>query len=260
MSFSKNLKIFIGESLYAPRHIGDFFRAIGMAWKLAFSNASHYTLNGVKLKIDRKFITINIYKSFLNGSYERGEYNVLKNILKPGDRLFEVGTGMGYNAMFSASVIGAENVITYEANPRLIPVIKENFQLNNKNIRIENVFLVNDDSMGEKVDFYLSEDFWESNTFADNKREKVSVPTANFTQKLNEFKPNVLLCDIEGGEIFLLNIILPQYITKIVLDTHPFYDAVGDEANSDLIKQLMLQGFTFKSNFTNELVHYFERA
>lgn len=260
MSFSKNLKIFVGESLYAPKYLSGFFSAIGMAWKLAFSSAPYYLLNGVKLKIDRKFITINIYKSFLNGSYEHGEHHILKRTLVKGDRVFEVGTGMGYNSIFAASIIGAENVISFEANPRLIPIIKENYQINNQPVRIENMFLVNDDSMGKQVDFYLSEDFWASNTHPDPTREKVSVPTANFTQKLDEFKPNVLLSDIEGGEIFLLNITLPHYIKKIVLDTHPFYDYVGDEANSKLFKHILDQGFVFKSNYTYGFVHYFERV
>lgn len=259
MSFSKNLKIFIGESLYAPKHLSEFFGAIGTAWKLAFSGASYYMLNGVKLKIDRKFITINIYKSFLNGSYERGEHTILNRVLVKGDKLLEVGTGMGYNSIFSAQKIGAENVISFEANPKLVDIINENYKLNNQPVRLENVFLVNDDSMGSQVDFYLSEDFWASNTFPDPTREKVSVPTANFTEKIEAFQPNVLLSDIEGGEIILLNITLPSCIKKIVLDTHPFYDEVGDEANSNLIKHIMAQGFILKANYTHGFVLYFER-
>ncbi len=256
----KKIKIFISEFLYAPKSIADFFKMTKIAWHLAFSNAPFFNLNGVKLKIDRKIISINIYKSFLVGSYERGEHSILKRVLQPGDKLLEIGTGMGYNSICSAQILGEDNVRSFEANPNLIPIIKENYALNNFSIKIENLFLVNDTSLGASVNFYLSEDFWASNTFPDDTKEVVKVPTANFAEKIEEFKPNILLCDIEGGEIHLLSKTLPNCIKKIILDTHPFYPEVGDDANSKLFSHLLSQGFIFKSTYTHGFVYYFERS
>ena len=255
----KKIKVFIGEISYAPKHLINFVNSIRFAYKLAFSKKHFYELNGIKLTIDKQFITTNIYKSFLDGSYEQGEYHILSRVLDKNDRVFEIGTGMGYNSIFAATVVGSENVISFEANPFLIPIIIKNYELNNMHIRLENKFLVKDPLNINEVEFYLAEDFWASNTHPNPNLPMVKVKTASFIENLIEFNPNVILCDIEGGEIELLNIEFPSSIKKIIIDTHPFYNHIGDENNSELIRNLLNQGFTFKSTLSHGFAHFFER-
>ena len=258
MGMLTKLKIFYGEILYSPKLLGNFFKSISIAWKLAFSGKKVIVLNGVKLNVDKKLISLTIYRSFLDGGYEYGEHHILENTLKKGDRLIEIGAGMGYNSIFAANLIGSENVISFEANPNLIPIIKSNYELNGLTVELRNKFLINGDDI-ETVDFYISEDFWESNAFYNQDREKVTVQTDNFIKTLDDFKPNTILCDIEGGEISLMNVTFPSYIKKIILDTHPFFEEVGDRANCGLIKSILDQNFELKTSVSHGYVLFFER-
>ena len=70
--------------------------------------------------------------------------------LKPGEKVFEIGTGSGYQAAIIAKIIGAKGkVITTEVVPELIHFARENL----KKAKIENVLVHEEDgSNGMKAE------------------------------------------------------------------------------------------------------------
>jgi protein-L-isoaspartate(D-aspartate) O-methyltransferase len=70
--------------------------------------------------------------------------------LKPGEKVFEIGTGSGYQAAIIAKIVGAKGkVITTEVVPELIHFARENL----KKAKIENVFVHEEDgSNGMKAE------------------------------------------------------------------------------------------------------------
>jgi protein-L-isoaspartate O-methyltransferase len=65
-----------------------------------------------------------------NGWYEGQERWLAKEILQPGDRVIEAGTAVGFVAMTAASIIGADNVLTFDANPEMVVDAQQNFHRN----------------------------------------------------------------------------------------------------------------------------------
>lgn len=258
MGFLQNFRAFYGEALYAKKHLQAFRADIKSAWNFAFQKET-IELNGVKLWLDRSIVSQTIIKEMYRGHYEKPETAMLNMVLTPADRVFELGTGLGYNAITAANKVGAENVITYEANPNLIDIITRNFALNNRPIQVVNKYLVTDDDARTEAEFYVSKDFWESGSTDTGNRTKITVPTAKLNDELEAFKPTLLICDIEGGEIFLLKQPLPHYVKKIIIETHPFYDFVGDKANSLFLKGLLDQGFSLIGKFNWGMTCYWER-
>ena len=62
--------------------------------------------------------------------------------LKPGEKIFEIGTGSGYQAAIIAKIIGPKGkVITTEVVPELVHFAKENL----KKAKIRNVFVYEED-------------------------------------------------------------------------------------------------------------------
>lgn len=61
--------------------------------------------------------------------------------LKPGEKVFEVGTGSGYQAAIIGKIIGKGKVITTEVVPELVHFAKQNL----KRAKIENVFVYEED-------------------------------------------------------------------------------------------------------------------
>jgi FkbM family methyltransferase len=253
-----SLKDFYGELPYFFRAIANSFKELKYAWQMAFFNSKTFKINDIILSMDRKLISKNIQKSIFKKNYEAGEHFIIKKILRPGDKLLEIGTGLGYNSITAAKIIGDHQVRTYEGNPQLIELIKENFLLNGVKIELMNKILTND-KKNEELKFYISENFWESSLSENQSKTFVMVKTSDFCEELNSFQPNTILCDIEGGEVELFLIQFPPFVKKIILDTHPFFSEIGNSRNSHLIAHILNQGFVLNSTVNYGFVYYFER-
>jgi len=179
-----------------------------------------------------------------DGRYEGHERGVLPYLLKPSDRVIEIGSAIGVVGTHAAAIVGCENVVCFEANPNLISHALSNHALNGFSIETHNAVLQNRDNWagpGHKVPFYINQEFWASSLRPEgNPLEIADVPTLCFEEQIEKWRANVLICDIEGGEIDLLTTADLQSIEKIVMEIH--YHAGRKEINT-LIKNLLLQDF-----------------
>ena len=80
-------------------------------------------------------IPADVVRRIYKVGYEQGEVALLKETLRRGDRVLDLGAGVGMSAILSAKCTG-EKVYAVEANPALIPVIKENAKLNKIEIEL----------------------------------------------------------------------------------------------------------------------------
>jgi FkbM family methyltransferase len=194
-----------------------------------------------------------------SGHYEDGERVAIASLLKPTDRVLEAGTGVGVVSMTAAAIVGANRVVTFEGNPAMVEAARDNFQRNGfEGIRVNLRVLANRTrfSEGTKIPFYVSRDFWASRLRArpENKNivETVEVPTACFEDEIRKLDANVILCDIEGGEIELFDGADLSGVDLIILETHNFF--VGEAATGAMIKNVMLQGFSLHQATTANLI------
>jgi FkbM family methyltransferase len=126
-------------------------------------------------------------------------------ILEKGDRVLEVGAGIGFLSILAAKIVWSENVFCYEANPQLIKTIQRNFELNGYYPILKNCII--SESVGFRQ-FYIENDFWSSSTYkrSHNAKEK-DIQTEEINDVLNRYRPNTIIMDIEGGEKDLIPII-----------------------------------------------------
>ncbi|MBY0397947.1 MAG: FkbM family methyltransferase, partial [Thermoleophilia bacterium] len=85
---------------------------------------------GIKVPFVPSIVTPKIERPMRRGRYEGGEAKALRKVLRPGDRVLELGAGVGLLSTISAMVKGVERVTAVEANPGLIPLIRETHRLN----------------------------------------------------------------------------------------------------------------------------------
>jgi hypothetical protein len=71
----------------------------------------------------------------------------------------------------------------------------------------------------------------------------VRIPVFCLELEIAAHKANVLICDIEGGEVELLADADLTGIRLIIMETH--YWAAGEAATDAMIRNLILQGFSF---------------
>lgn len=201
-----------------------------------------------------------IVEALRKGSYEGRERGVIPSLLKPGDKVLEVGGAIGAVTMAAADVVGPQNVISFEANSALIEDAKRNFELNALEIRMENAVLNNRvrwAGPGSTVDFHVHKEYWESSLLkTPGTIRTIQVPTKCFETEARNFGSNVLICDIEGGEIDLLELADLSGFSKILMEIH--YWAAGREAINRLVRKLVFDGFSvdFEHSFRSIVIFH----
>ena len=183
-----------------------------------------------------------------SGGYEEPERKLLPGLLKPSQRILEVGTAAGLVSLTAAAIVGAENVLTFEANPDILADARENFRRNGfaaidarfgvlENIRAYEA--------GRTLPFCIARQFWSSRLGAKADNPKISsvveVPTFCLEREILAHAADVLICDIEGGEADLLNETDLPGVSLIVMETH--YRYAGRLQIDAMIRSLYARGF-----------------
>lgn len=214
---------------------------------------------GVKIPFVSSIIVPKIERPLRNNRYEGGECAALRRILQPGDRVLELGAGLGLLSSAAGMVAGVASVTAIEANPDLIPLIRETHRLNGvAHVDLRNGVVTAKE--GEAIPFYLRSAFWASSMDAgDNSYLRCEnlprVPIADLTEELS---PTVIVCDIEGGELGLFDKVDLSSVRAMVIEFHP--KIYGKEGRSRIIALLAAKGLTLaESNRDDSSVQLFER-
>lgn len=156
------------------------------------------------------------------GRYESKEATQVEKLLKEGDRVLEIGSGLGFISTIAARDPKTEDVLCYEADPRLIPFIKSVHELNGiKKATVRNVALTTDLSQKE-LTFYVRKDFWGSSfsKAAGEYESTAIIPTQSFNEVVQQFRPTFIVCDIEGAELDLFFNASLFGVTRVLMEIH----------------------------------------
>lgn len=184
--------------------------------------ANHFLLNGIKIPFNENIISSKIKAAIEKGTYENEEYSQLKKLVQPGEKILEIGAGLGYISTFIRKTFDVDSIMCYEANPNLIPFIENVHKLNNaENITVINKILTNSLS-DHQFKFYLRENFWGSSLEAIPAQyvEVIDIGSSYFPEVIAKFKPSLIICDIEGGEYELFKNSNLEGVEKIMLEIH----------------------------------------
>ncbi|MDX0249805.1 FkbM family methyltransferase [Sinorhizobium meliloti] len=177
---------------------------------------------GVKFPDDKNIITPRVRESIMAGRYESKEATQVEKLLKEGDRVLEIGSGLGFISTIAARDPKTEDVLCYEADPRLIPFIKSVHELNGiKKATVRNVALTTDLSQKE-LTFYVRKDFWGSSfsKAAGEYESTAIIPTQSFNEVVQQFRPTFIVCDIEGAELDLFFNASLFGVTRVLMEIH----------------------------------------
>ncbi len=196
-------------------------------------------LDGLVVLCDPARLPRSVCAGVIKGDYELPERLLVRRALAPGHRVLEVGCGIGVVGLTCARIVGDGNLLSYEANVALEPIIRENFALNGReaNLRMRAVT-----PNGEAASLYRDDNVVSSSVF-DRRREaeRVTVPGESLDAALAGHRAEVLVMDVEGAEVELLAASDLSGLRHIVLETHPH--VVGEEATLSLLGALRARGF-----------------
>ncbi|MBV7396358.1 FkbM family methyltransferase [Mameliella sediminis] len=192
------------------------------------------------------FLTETRQRRIEAGRYEGDEIAGALSVVRPGDRVLELGAGLGVVGAVIARNADPAAMLSFEANPDLIPHIRILHRLNGLEDRIElrNQVLMSGPDRPETRRFYLRNSFLGSSLVdAENRNTReVEVPTAALDDVLREFRPDVLIMDIEGGELEFLEQAELRGIRAVVIEFHPgVYGTQGAKTCKDRLRAMGFQ-------------------
>lgn len=160
-------------------------------------------------------------KTISNHTMEMGSY---KHVEVKDKVILDIGACVGSFAKLSFEG-GCKKYIAFEPDPDNFKVL----ELNNKNKDSVLIQGAISNSNEEYITFYEAESGNKTIGYTDseytkdlnkNNRKEFKVKNYNFNEILDKYKPDVIKCDIEGGEFELFDKYLPNYVTEVVMEIH----------------------------------------
>lgn len=179
------------------------------------------SVRGIELPIDRRLMAPWICKAILEGTYETLEASAIEQHVKPGDRVVDIGAGIGFTSAVS-SRSGAAVVYAFEADARLLPLIQKTFTLNRiANVDVFNLGVV---PVGAKsqCELYIRDGFWSSSLYGNTKpyASVASCPAIHIDKLIRDYSPTVIVSDSEGSEFELFGSIKLNGVRSIIVEVH----------------------------------------
>lgn len=182
------------------------------------------TCLGVKVP-QSPFLTETRIERINAARYEGQEIAGALHVVREDDRVLEVGAGLGVVGAVIAMNARPEKVLSFEANPELVPVITALHEMNELGGRVElrNQVLFAGADRPETMEFHLRNSFLGSSLLNEGGRPSrvVEIPTVDLAEVVAELQPTVLVMDIEGGELALLEAMDLSPFRAIVIEFHP---------------------------------------
>ena len=207
---------------------------------------SIFNLNTVRLgkggtlaSIDPQHAPWSVRRLLVKNAYERDERELVQQIIRAGDRILEIGAGIGVVGATAAKIVGSDQVLSYEPNHRLAETIERNYRLNglSANVRMRAV-----SASGGPIEFYPNKYILSSSQFCPSDGAiPILVESDAIGEIVREFRPNTLVLDAEGAEVELLSADCVDCFRKMIVELHP--PIVGQGMIDDLVSNIISKGF-----------------
>lgn len=215
---------------------------------------------GIRLTIDPEFMSPKLMEVIRSGRYETPEARKIGKITQAGDTVLEIGAGIGFMSALMLRDPNVEKLVSYEANPLLLPKIEQTIRENGiatDNFDLRNGVLTSDGATGT-VDFHVHQDFWASSLRKTPATiRSVPVPLHDFNAVLRTEKPALIVCDIEGGERALFSGADLSGVRAVYIELHQ--RVFGGAGMRNVFNTFHKQGFHYDQTHSQGAIVLFTR-
>lgn len=216
---------------------------------------------GLRIPKHPQITTGRVRGALREGTYERKECDAVARVVQEGDTVLELGGGIGYMSTLLSVTKKVARVVTYEANPALIPYIASVHEANDvRNVEVRNALLTA--TGGAPVVFHIRQNFLGSSLDAGTDPgsivESVPVEQHRLGDVLPEVAPDVLVCDIEGAEADVLPAGDWSSLRCAIIELHPQW--IGQSGVQAVFDAMHRAGLTYFPKASEAKVVTFRRG
>ena len=217
------------------------FRQLRMYYH-RLQNTTCLRIDGVRIGTSENGLSRSIRSQIFKGVYEQPERRLVQEYLRPGDRVLEIGCGIGLVSLVATRVCGEGNVFSYEANPVMEETIRSNYRLNGWQ---PNLFMKAITADGRRLRFFRQQNVLSSSLIdRDMGGEEIEVESVAINDAIAAHRPTAVVMDVEGAEEEILPVADLSGVRVLILELHPHI--IGEEKVNGLVKGLEEQGFALR--------------
>ncbi len=183
-----------------------------------------FKLGKVVLEVPKALLNDKLTQKMASGGYEANEARAARLRVKSGHRVLELGGGVGYISSICAQITDPANIVTVEASPETLKVIRHNLDLNGAaQARLIHGAVIGPDADMDKVLFRVDKAFWDSSLAGAGQtgQDLVEVPALSIMDLLKDHRPHVVILDVEGAEAYLFDQPWPRFVRHVIMELHP---------------------------------------
>lgn len=184
-------------------------------------------VHGVRVPIRRQEVSDEIWQALQSGVYEANEALRARRAIRPGDRILELGSGLGIVTSIIAAINGVR-IWSFEADPTTVRLARRVVEANcDGNVVLANGILAAGPS--RTVSFFQREDFWMSSIYElQGPYERVvEIETRDLDTFIRQHRINALVMDIEGAELELVQHADLPGVERVFLELHDHLYGLG---------------------------------
>jgi FkbM family methyltransferase len=152
------------------------------------------------------------------GTYEAAERAAIKAIIRPGDRVVDIGACVGVVTLLAARIAGAENVFAYEPNVAAAAIARRNFAANGLAVSLETVAV---GAFAGTAELHAGDGGWLGARVSRHLNGKLPpVGIKPIAEIIAERRPTVLILDAEGMEAEILPACPMDGLRALIVEFH----------------------------------------
>jgi len=203
----------------------------------------------------KKYVEIEGRKMFCHGNdglalsifktYEPSQTQIVKNYVKKGDRVIDVGAHVGYYTLLLSQLVGnTGKVYAFEPDPKNFELLKKNVEINGfKNIELIQKAVSNKTGI---IKLYLGDEDRATNRIydaqLDDTKKSIEIKTISLDEYIKDKKIDFIKIDVEGSELGVIegmeSIFQNNKQIKIITEFFPFLIEKSGNKPKEILKKL----------------------
>lgn len=225
-------------------------------WWRKLTRPKRVRIDGFRVGAEHAPMDPAAWKGLWRGVHERTERSLIAEVVRPDDRVLEGGGGIGLVTLHILKIIRSGAVLVYEPVPGAARDIVGNAAASlGVGVNVAVAALSDHDGDGELT---IGASFIGASLHDRGHPSTIKVKLVDIARVVAEFRPTVLVLDIEGAEIEVLRRRPIHGIRAILMETHP--TIVGVAATEAMTAGLIAAGLTLDKSRSRNDTLCFERV